>query len=114
MSVQQRLSAPPRPVRGLMPRSLERRLSDESGIALVMALAVMLVLTVLVTSAIAFTSSNSRDASRGTGLRGIERRLSAFDGTLTVDSPPGGPTKVVMVLPCAWSSAKISPSSSFA
>ena len=51
------------------------------------------------------------DASRGTGLSGIARRLSAFDGALTVDSPAGGPTKVVMVLPCAWSSAKTSPSS---
>ncbi|MEU8360102.1 histidine kinase [Nonomuraea sp. NPDC048882] len=27
----------------------------------------------------------------GTGVRGIEDRLSAFDGTLTVSSPPGGP-----------------------
>jgi signal transduction histidine kinase len=47
----------------------------------------------------------------GTGLRGIERRLSAFDGTLSVESPPGGPTTVAMVLPCASSSPKISPSS---
>ena len=51
------------------------------------------------------------DASQGTGLRGIERRLSAFDGSLTVKSPPGGPTEVVIVLPCEWSSAKTSPSS---
>jgi signal transduction histidine kinase len=47
----------------------------------------------------------------GTGLRGIERRLSAFDGTLTVESPSGGPTEVVMVLPCVSSSPKTSPSS---
>jgi signal transduction histidine kinase len=47
----------------------------------------------------------------GTGLRGTERRLSAFDGTLTVASPPGGPTTLAMVLPCASSSPKISPSS---
>jgi signal transduction histidine kinase len=39
----------------------------------------------------------------GTGLRGIERRLSAFDGTITVDSPVGGPTDVRMSLPCALS-----------
>ena len=51
------------------------------------------------------------DASRGTGLRGIERRLSAFDGTLTTESPSGGPTKLVMVLPCVSSSPKTSPSS---
>ncbi|MFJ5304410.1 sensor histidine kinase [Streptomyces sp. NPDC088350] len=39
----------------------------------------------------------------GTGLRGIARRLSAFDGTLTIDSPPGGPTEIRMSLPCASS-----------
>jgi signal transduction histidine kinase len=39
----------------------------------------------------------------GTGLRGIERRLSAFDGTMSVDSPMGGPTEVRMSLPCALS-----------
>ena len=39
------------------------------------------------------------DPAMGTGLRGIERRLNAFDGTLTVESPPGGPTRLVMVLP---------------
>ncbi|MDH6114634.1 signal transduction histidine kinase [Kitasatospora sp. MAP12-15] len=39
----------------------------------------------------------------GTGLRGIARRLDAFDGTLTVDSPPGGPTEIRMSLPCASS-----------
>lgn len=39
----------------------------------------------------------------GTGLRGIERRLAAFDGTLVVDSPVGGPTEVRMWLPCGLS-----------
>ena len=51
------------------------------------------------------------DLDSGTGLRGIERRLSAFDGTMTLSSPPGGPTVVTMELPCALSSPKISPSS---
>lgn len=46
------------------------------------------------------------------GLRGIERRLSAFDGTLSVESPPGEGTNLVMVLPCSVSSSpKTSPSS---
>ncbi|MBE1465770.1 sensor histidine kinase [Kibdelosporangium phytohabitans] len=40
------------------------------------------------------------NASDGTGLRGIERRLSAFDGTLVISSPLGGPTVVVMSVPC--------------
>ena len=34
------------------------------------------------------------------GLAGIERRLTAFDGTVTVASPPGGPTIVTMTVPC--------------
>ena len=51
------------------------------------------------------------DPSAGTGLRGIERRLSAFDGTVAMKSPPGGPTELAMVLPCASSSPKILPSS---
>jgi signal transduction histidine kinase len=39
----------------------------------------------------------------GTGLRGIARRLSAFDGTMSIDSPAGGPTDVRMSLPCVLS-----------
>jgi signal transduction histidine kinase len=48
------------------------------------------------------------DPARGTGLRGIERRLAAFDGVLAVSSPPGGPTAVTMEIPCALSSPKTS------
>jgi Tfp pilus assembly protein PilX len=39
------------------------RLADESGVALFAALAIMLVVTVMVTSVIAYTSSSSRDSS---------------------------------------------------
>jgi signal transduction histidine kinase len=46
------------------------------------------------------------DPAGGTGLRGIERRLAAFDGTMSLTSPPGGPTVVSMELPCALSSPK--------
>ncbi len=41
------------------------------------------------------------DPSRGTGLRGIERRLSSFDGVLALSSPAGGPTTASMEIPCA-------------
>jgi signal transduction histidine kinase len=41
------------------------------------------------------------DPGGGTGLRGIRRRLSAFDGTLRISSPVGGPTVLDMELPCA-------------
>ncbi|MFI6262153.1 sensor histidine kinase [Micromonospora sp. NPDC051006] len=47
----------------------------------------------------------------GTGLAGVRRRLAAFDGTMTVQSPPGGPTVVTMELPCVLSSPRTSPSS---
>ncbi|GAA1978286.1 sensor histidine kinase [Amycolatopsis minnesotensis] len=41
------------------------------------------------------------DAARGTGLRGLEERLAAFDGYLSVVSPVGGPTLVSIVIPNA-------------
>jgi len=50
------------------------------------------------------------DASRGTGLAGVERRLATFDGILAVSSPAGGPTIVAIEVPCALSSVKISSS----
>jgi signal transduction histidine kinase len=43
------------------------------------------------------------DPAIGTGLRGIERRLDAFDGILAVSSPAGGPTIVVVEVPCVLS-----------
>jgi len=36
----------------------------------------------------------------GSGLAGVRRRLEAFDGTVAVSSPAGGPTLVEMELPC--------------
>ena len=51
------------------------------------------------------------DPDLGTGLHGIRRRLGTFDGSLTVHSPPGGPTVVRMELPCGLSSPKTSTSS---
>jgi signal transduction histidine kinase len=47
------------------------------------------------------------DPALGTGLLGMERRLGTFDGVLAVSSPPGGPTIVVIEVPCALSSPKI-------
>jgi signal transduction histidine kinase len=48
------------------------------------------------------------DPTRGSGLRGIERRLAPFDGVLAVSSPLGGPTAVTMEIPCELSSPKTS------
>lgn len=36
----------------------------------------------------------------GTGLPGLAQRAAAVDGTLTIDSPPGGPTVITAELPC--------------
>ena len=47
------------------------------------------------------------DASRGTGLAGVERRLATFDGILAVHSPHGGPTIIVLEVPCALSGADL-------
>jgi signal transduction histidine kinase len=46
------------------------------------------------------------DPARGGGLAGIERRLGTFDGILAVSSPPGGPTMIVMEVPCALPSPR--------
>ncbi len=35
----------------------------------------------------------------GSGLAGLAERLSAVDGLLVVDSPPGGPTTITADLP---------------
>ncbi|WNM42434.1 sensor domain-containing protein [Micromonospora halotolerans] len=37
----------------------------------------------------------------GSGLDGLRRRVEALDGTLTLTSPPGGPTVLHAELPCA-------------
>jgi signal transduction histidine kinase len=53
--------------------------------------------------------ADARDG-RGSGLRGIERRLGTFDGVLAVSSPQGGPTIVTLELPCVLSSPRTSTS----
>ncbi|KUM86241.1 MULTISPECIES: sensor histidine kinase [Streptomyces] len=40
------------------------------------------------------------DERGGSGLTGIRHRVAAHDGTLTLTSPPGGPTVVEVDLPC--------------
>ena len=50
-------------------------------------------------------------STEGGGLAGVAQRLRAFDGSMEVDSPAGGPTTVRMVVPCASSSPRTTPSS---
>jgi signal transduction histidine kinase len=51
------------------------------------------------------------DPASGTGMRGVARRLAAFDGTMRVSSPAGGPTLVTLEVPCDSSSPRTLPSS---
>jgi signal transduction histidine kinase len=51
------------------------------------------------------------DQTGGTGMRGVARRLAAFDGTMRVSSPRGGPTIVTLEVPCDLSSPKTTHSS---
>jgi signal transduction histidine kinase len=37
--------------------------------------------------------------AKGQGLSGLADRLSGVDGTLTVSSPPGGPTQLTATIP---------------
>jgi signal transduction histidine kinase len=55
---------------------------------------------------VADDGAGGADPARGTGLRGVERRLGTFDGILAVSSPPGGPTMIAMEVPCVLSSPK--------
>jgi signal transduction histidine kinase len=41
------------------------------------------------------------DPSRGTGLRGLEDRVESLDGTLAIDSPPDGGTRLRASIPVA-------------
>lgn len=51
------------------------------------------------------------DPDAGTGMLGVRRRLAAFDGTMSMSSPPGGPTTIVLEVPCDSSSPRTTPSS---
>jgi signal transduction histidine kinase len=51
------------------------------------------------------------DPESGTGMLGVMRRLAAFDGTMRLSSPAGGPTVVTLEVPCVLSSPKTTPSS---
>jgi signal transduction histidine kinase len=54
----------------------------------------------LLTLVVTDDGKGGADPARGTGLRGIERRLGGFDGRLTLTSPIGGPTRATVEIPC--------------
>jgi len=40
------------------------------------------------------------DPARGTGLASLAQRAASVDGTMRIDSPAGGPTRITVELPC--------------
>ncbi len=51
------------------------------------------------------TGRGGADPGAGSGLQGVAGRLAAFDGTMSVSSPPGGPTVVRWEVPCPVASS---------
>lgn len=51
------------------------------------------------------------DPRHGSGMLGVMRRLSAFDGTMVFSSPVLGPTLITLEIPCVLSSPRTTPSS---
>jgi signal transduction histidine kinase len=54
-----------------------------------------------VTIEVADDGVGGADPARGSGLSGLADRVAALDGTLTLDSPPGGGTRLRAEIPCA-------------
>jgi signal transduction histidine kinase len=65
----------------------------------------------LLTAVVGDDGHGGADPSTGTGMRGVARRLAAFDGTMRVSSPTGGPTLVTLEVPCDSSSPRTTLSS---
>ncbi|MEV0646230.1 histidine kinase [Phytomonospora sp. NPDC050363] len=57
----------------------------------------------VLTATVTDDGSGGAVSSPGSGLSGIERRLAAFDGSVRIDSPAGGPTRIEVTVPCALS-----------
>jgi len=85
--------------------ALRERLRDESGIALVMALGIMLALTIALTSVVAFTSAAGRDAHRTTaGQKAYAVAEAGVNNALAVlyanyPSDPGSPGDPALLTP---------------
>ena len=55
---------------------------------------------------VADDGAGGADPAKEPGLRGVERWPGTCDGILAVSGPPGGPTMILMEVPCALSSPK--------
>jgi signal transduction histidine kinase len=64
----------------------------------------------VLTAIVGDDGAGGADPANGTGMKGVMRRLSAFDGTMRVSSPALGPTIITLEVPCGLSLPKIMPS----
>ena len=55
----------------------------------------------MLTIEVADDGTGGASLDRGTGLRGLADRVEARGGSLRIESPPGGGTRVVGEIPCA-------------
>jgi signal transduction histidine kinase len=55
------------------------------------------------TATVTDDGSGGASAGAGSGLAGIERRATSFNGRLAIDSPVGGPTRITVTVPCELS-----------
>ncbi len=53
-----------------------------------------------VTATVSDNGRGGADPGKGSGLTGIDQRMQALGGEVSVLSPPGGPTTIRMALPC--------------
>ncbi|QSB14203.1 sensor domain-containing protein [Natronosporangium hydrolyticum] len=53
-----------------------------------------------VTAVVGDDGKGGADPSLGSGIAGVESRVRALGGSLQVTSPPGGPTRIEVSLPC--------------
>ena len=53
-----------------------------------------------VTVEVADDGIGGAEAARGSGPRGLTDRVAVLDGTLSVDSPSGGGTRLHVAIPC--------------
>jgi signal transduction histidine kinase len=63
------------------------------------------------TAVVGDDGAGGADPDKGSGMRGVMRRLAALDGTMMVSSPDGGPTLITLEVPCELFSPRTTPSS---
>src|SRR5215213_10375391 len=84
----------------ILPARLRERLCDESGVALVMALGIMLVISIGVSASLEFTSSSGRHAGRSNaGQKAYALAEGGLNNAIAVLKAAGANPTVTTLLP---------------